>query len=182
MALDRAAWIERRYGAEIAWQPFDLHPEYPPEGVSWAEVERRLPEGLTAGARQLIEEAGMAYARPDRRPNGSGAQQVAELARDRGVFAPVHEALFAAYWAEGRDIGEEATLVEVGTRAGLDAGEVAGVVRRLAYRDRVQRSTDAARQLGADAIPAWLLDGELLVLGAQPHEVFEQAMGRLGHQ
>lgn len=173
--------MERNHGAELAWEPFDLHPEYPPEGVPWSEVEARLPE-VTAAARGLVEEAGLAYARPDRRPNGSGAQQVAELARDRGVFAAVHPALFAAYWAEGRDIGDEHTLVEVGVAAGLDGGEVADVVRRGAYRDRVQRSTGLARELGADAIPAWLIDGELLVIGAQPHEVFGEAMTQLGHR
>lgn len=33
VALERAAWLERRYGAEVEWLPFDLHPEYPAESA-----------------------------------------------------------------------------------------------------------------------------------------------------
>jgi predicted DsbA family dithiol-disulfide isomerase len=32
VGLERAAWLERQFGAEIEWRPFQLHPEYPPEG------------------------------------------------------------------------------------------------------------------------------------------------------
>ena len=31
--MERAAWLERRFGAAIEWLPFDLHPEYPREGI-----------------------------------------------------------------------------------------------------------------------------------------------------
>ena len=47
------------------------------------------------------------------------------------------------------------------------------------YRDRVEASTREANALGANAVPAFVLDRRLLVLGAQPLELFEQAFAHL---
>ena len=40
-------------------------------------------------------------------------------------------------------------------------------------------STRQAASIGANAVPAFLLDRRLLVLGAQPNEVFEHAFAQL---
>ena len=48
-----------------------------------------------------------------------------------------------------------------------------------AYADRVQASTAEAQSVGITGIPAFALDGRLLILGAQPREVFEQAFAQL---
>jgi predicted DsbA family dithiol-disulfide isomerase len=47
------------------------------------------------------------------------------------------------------------------------------------YRDRIDDSTSQAASIGANAVPAFLLDGRLLVLGAQPESAFEQAFAQL---
>jgi predicted DsbA family dithiol-disulfide isomerase len=47
------------------------------------------------------------------------------------------------------------------------------------YRDRVLASTAQAQAIGINGIPAFLLDERLLVLGAQPREVFERAFAEL---
>ena len=48
-----------------------------------------------------------------------------------------------------------------------------------AYADRVRASTAEAQSIGITGIPAFALDGRLLILGAQPREVFEHAFGQL---
>ena len=48
------------------------------------------------------------------------------------------------------------------------------------YLDRVAASTQEAVSIGVTGVPAFLLDGRLLVLGAQPEEVFERAFEQLG--
>jgi predicted DsbA family dithiol-disulfide isomerase len=106
---------------------------------------------------------------------------VGELARERGVFADLHPRLFDAYWGRGRDIGEEEVLIEEGTDAGLDAGEIVEVLRDGRYLQRVEDSTRQAMEIGAGGVPAWVIDQRVLVPGAQPHEVFDQVLGRLGH-
>ena len=100
-----------------------------------------------------------------------------ELARDRDLHEAVHDRLMDAYWAEGRDIGRVDELRALAAEAGLDDVEPALADER--YGARVQASTQQAHRHGINAIPAFVLDGKLLVMGAQPVEVFEQAFDTL---
>jgi predicted DsbA family dithiol-disulfide isomerase len=182
VALSRAAWLERRYGAEIRWIPFDLHPEYPPEGISRRELEARFGPAFMDRVREMIEEAGYPYAPPPFIPNSSLPLELAELARDRGVFAPVHRQLFAAYWSEGRDIGDSAVLLEIGTGAGLDPEEIRTSLTDRPRRQRIVEATKGAIELGIGGVPAFILDESLFVSGSQPESLFDRAMERLGHR
>ncbi len=181
MGLERAAWLQRRYGAQVDWYPFDLHPEYPPEGIPRSQIEARYPEGFADRVRKLIEGAGLEYRRPEVSPNSMGSLQLAELARDRGRFEELHARLFRAYWAEGRNIGQREELIDIGIAAGLAPEEMAEVLEHRPYRERIETSTRTARELGVDGIPAWIIDQAVLVPGAQPHDVFEEALRRLGY-
>ncbi len=130
----------------------------------------------------MFEQAGLPHAqRLETVPNSRKALMLAELARDRGAFEALHPRLFEAYWAEGRDIGEERVLVEEGTAVGLDAGEIIDALRDGRYLERIEAQTQAAIELGAGGVPAWVIDQRVLVPGAQPHEVFERVLERLGH-
>jgi predicted DsbA family dithiol-disulfide isomerase len=130
----------------------------------------------------MFEPVGLPFAGAlEKVPNSRGALMVGELARERGVFADLHPRLFDAYWGRGRDIGEEEVLIEEGTDAGLDAGEIVEVLRDGRYLQRVEDSTRQAMEIGAGGVPAWVIDQRVLVPGTQPHEVFDQVLGRLGH-
>jgi predicted DsbA family dithiol-disulfide isomerase len=104
-----------------------------------------------------------------------------ELARDRGVFDQLHPRLFDAYWARGRDIGDEQVLIEEGTAVGLDAAEIAEILHDQRYLERIETETRSAMQVGVTGVPAWVIDRRLLVPGAQPHEVFASALEQVGH-
>jgi predicted DsbA family dithiol-disulfide isomerase len=114
-------------------------------------------------------------------PNSRGALMLAELARDRGVFDQLHPRLFDAYWARGRDIGDEQVLIEEGTAVGLDAAEIAEILHDQRYLERIETETRSAMQVGVTGVPAWVIDRRLLVPGAQPHEVFVSALQQVGH-
>jgi predicted DsbA family dithiol-disulfide isomerase len=155
--------------------PFDLHPEYPPEGVP-----RRNPLSRVA---PMLVEAGLPVAeRLDHVPNSRRALILGEVAREQGAYEQLHPRLFHAYWAEGRDIGDEEILVEEAQAAGLDGAEVRAAFAEQRHMDSIERSTQALFQLGAGGVPAWMVDERLLVPGAQPHEVFDRVLERLGHQ
>jgi len=130
----------------------------------------------------MFDEAGLPHAEAlDKVPNSRRALMVAELARERGEFGALHPRLFDAYWARGRDIGDERVLVEEGAAVGLEQGDVLDALRDGRYQERIEQFTEAALQLGAGGVPAWLVDERLLVPGAQPHDVFERVLERLGH-
>lgn len=127
---------------------------------------------------QSFERVGLAYApNPDVVPNSKLALRVTELARDRGLHDAVHERLMQAYWTEGRNIGDVEELRALAAEAGLD--DIEPALADDAYGDRIAASTGEAHSIGINGIPAFLLDGRLLVLGAQPEEVFERAFAQL---
>jgi predicted DsbA family dithiol-disulfide isomerase len=172
----------REFDAEVTWLPFDLHPEYPPEGIPLAELHRRY--GIEAGDRDPLRDrfaaAGLEYNRPEIVPNTRLALRLTELARERGLHAPFHDRLMDAYWAEATNIGDPDELQRLAAEVGLESSEVERVIADpAAYLEVVEGSTWQAQSVGINAIPAFLVDRRLIVLGAQPLEVFRGAFARL---
>ena len=128
----------------------------------------------------MFEASALVYnPHPEIVPNTKNALRVTELARERGRHKEVHDRLMDAYWEEGRNIGDPDELRALAAETGLDLTEVNEVLGGDEYADRVQASTTEAHSVGINGIPAFVLDGRLLVLGAQPREVFEQAYAQL---
>jgi len=143
----------------------------------------RYGSGLTDRLSSMFAEAGLPFSPDlDRVPNSHRAQALAELARDRGLHRELHPRLFDAYWARGLDLGDDEVLVREGRAVGLEEDAVRAALRDQAMVDRIAEQTTAALELGAAGVPAWLIDERALVPGAQPHEVFETVLERLGHQ
>ena len=161
--------------------PFDLHPEYPPEGLPRQQLLARYGgDATTERMSRFFAERGLAYnPHPEVVPNSAKALRLTELARDLGRHGEMHDRLMDAYWAEAKNIGDPEVLRAEAAAAGLPADEVEDVLAGDRYGDRVEASTREAYSMGANAVPAFVLDRRLLVLGAQPDEVFEQAFAQL---
>jgi predicted DsbA family dithiol-disulfide isomerase len=131
----------------------------------------------------MFTEAGLPFTTEiEKVPNSHGALMLGELARDRGVLDQLHPRLFDAYWARGRDIGDEQVLIEEGTAVGLDPAEIQAALSNPEYAQRIADQTQAASELGASGVPAWVIDERFMIPGAQPHEVFDQVLEQLGHR
>ena len=78
---------------------------------------------------------------------------------------------------EGQNIGDPGALRTLATELGLDEADAA--ITGDLHGDDVARATAEAQSVGINAIPAFLLDDRLIVLGAQPDAVFEQAFDQL---
>ena len=165
----------------MSWLPFDLHPEYPPEGIPREQLLARYGgTAVTERMTRFFADRGLEYnPNPDVVPNSMNALRLTELARDLGRHADMHDRLMDAYWAEAKNIGDPEVLRAEAAAVGSPAGEVEDVLAGDRYRDRVEASTREAYSMGANAVPAFVLDRRLLVLGAQPDEVFEQAFAQL---
>lgn len=166
----------------MEWLPFDLHPEYPPEGIPRADLLRRYGPAMTDAVRRLADEAGVPYnPHPDVVPNSRKALELTEWARAAGpeAFEALHERIMDAYWSEARDIGRWDVLEECVADAGLDPAEGHEAMLAGTYAAAVDASTAHAQRSGIMAVPAFVLDGRLLVSGAVPHEVLDRALERL---
>jgi predicted DsbA family dithiol-disulfide isomerase len=109
--------------------------------------------------------------------NSRAALRLTELARAQDMHAVTHDRLMQAYWEDGLDIGDLDVLRQLAAELELDVSEDA--ISGDLHGDRVAQCTSQAHAIGIDAIPAFLLDRRLIVLGAQPDDVFEQAFARL---
>ncbi len=163
--------MKERFAASVEWLPFDLHPEYPPEGVP-RNAER------SEHTRTLFAGHGLAYDPPPVSPRSLDALRLTEHARSQGRHEPFHDRLMDAYWAEAQDIGDHGVLLRLASEIGVEGADE--VLATDAHADDVRRSTAEAHALGINGIPAFLLDRRLLVLGAHPRPTFEQAFAQLG--
>jgi predicted DsbA family dithiol-disulfide isomerase len=166
-----------QHGAVLTWLPFDLHPEYPPEGIPRAQLHARYGAAGDRHVRAVFEEAGLRYnPHPEIVPNSRKALRLAELARDLDRHDEFHDRVMDAYWDDARNIGDENELRALAADVGLAGDDVERVLAGGEYAERVDVSTQQAASLGINGIPAFLLDSRLLVLGAQPPDVFERAL------
>ncbi len=164
----------------MTWLPFDLHPEYPAEGLPRERLLARYGRDMSERLRVFFAARGLDYnPNPDVVPNSRRALQLTELARDLGRHEAAHDRLMDAYWAEAKDIGDVAVLRTLATELELPQADVDRIFAEDLYADRIAASTRDAVSIGANAVPAFVLDRRLLVLGAQPEDVFEQAFAHL---
>jgi predicted DsbA family dithiol-disulfide isomerase len=125
---------------------------------------------------ERFADASLEYNRPPVVPNTRLALRLTELAREQGLHEPFHDRLMDAYWSEATDIGDPDELRRLATEVGLEHGAVERVIADpSAFLDVVEASTRQAQSIGINAIPAFLLDRRVIVLGAQPFEVFRDA-------
>ncbi|MBS0641043.1 MAG: DsbA family protein, partial [Proteobacteria bacterium] len=96
----------------------------------------------------------------------------------KGVQDAVMEAVFKAYFIQGRDIGDHAVLADCAAEAGLDRAEVTEFLASD-FVDREMRAADqAAREAGVSGVPSFFLDGYGLFSGAMPAEQIAAALRR----
>ncbi|HLM35824.1 MAG TPA: DsbA family protein [Gaiellaceae bacterium] len=178
MGQRRAERLRHRYGAEITWLPFHLHPEYPPDGLPRERLVARYGPGAQAAMAERFAADDLDYnPNPDVVPNTIDALRLTELARDQRRHDEIHDRLMDAYWRDGVDIGDRDELRRL--LDDLPRDDVERVLAGDDYRDRVLASTEQAQSIGIAGIPAFLLDSRLLVLGAHPPETFDRAFAQL---
>jgi predicted DsbA family dithiol-disulfide isomerase len=133
----------------------------------------------------MFEAAGLPHAdQLDKVPSSRKALVLGEIARDQGRHGELHPRLFEAYWVKGLDIGSDDVLVNLAADVGLDRTETAERLSAWApaLLEAIENETRTVVEMGVTGVPGWLVDQRLLVPGAQPREVFERVLTRLGHE
>ena len=155
-----------------------MHPELPPEGGSLGHSKERAAESR-ARLRAMSQDAGLEMNFRDVVSNSRLALEAAEFARDQDKLDEFHRAVLHAYWVDGKDIGDDAVLAEIGGSVGLEANLLRAAAVTRTYRERVDYQIEVARELGIGGVPAFIFNERFLLQGAQPFAVFEQVMERL---
>ncbi|MFC7540639.1 DsbA family oxidoreductase [Siccirubricoccus deserti] len=115
-----------------------------------------------------------------RTPNTIDAHRLIRLAGEHGpaMQDAVVEALFQAYFHNGRDIGSHAVLAEIAGGAGLDAAEAASVLATDAGEAEVRQEDAGFRRAGLSGVPTFALEGHVVFSGAMPPEQMAEAFRR----
>lgn len=177
--LERALAAEAPGSIVVGWRPFQLNPDMPVEGMSRKDYLRakfgtddggeRYKHVVAAGLEEGIP---FAFERMQRTPNTVRAHRLIRFAERFGAADATVEALFVAYFANARDVGDLDVLAEVAGTAGLDASEA----RRYLASDEddalIRAEDKYARELGIQGVPCFVIDRKYMVSGAQPAELF----------
>jgi predicted DsbA family dithiol-disulfide isomerase len=179
--LDQAILMVPEIQVEVRWRPFFLDPTIPPEGIDrslyllnkfGSERLKTLHDPLIAAGREI----GVPYEfdRITKTPNTLNAHRLIRWGGESGKQANVVEALFMAYWNEGRDIGSRDVLINIAIQNGLD-----GIGEQLSSdKDCTAIINDVkrAQSLGISGVPTFILAERFGISGAQNAESLAASM------
>jgi predicted DsbA family dithiol-disulfide isomerase len=174
---------------EVEWKSFQLDPEskYVPgksvyevlagkygRSVEWA---KQANENMTRNGKEVGLEYNFDIAKP---ANTFDAHRLIHLASKHGKQDQAEEALFAAYFTEGKNISDLDTLVEIGTKKlGLDETEIRHMLTGTELTEEVRKDEYEAQVLGVRGVPFFVINRKYAVSGAQPTEVFKEVLEKV---
>ncbi len=178
--LERALEQRPDHPFVIEWHPYMLNPTLPREGMDRREyLQARFgsPEEvvrLHLPVQQACDEIGLPLAldKMTRMPSTLDAHRLVHWAGLEGRQHAVVSALFRANWAEGRDIGDPATLARIAGEAGLDSAMIARLLASDADVDEIRARDAEIRERGLRGVPGFLIGRRYVLNGAQPVETW----------
>jgi predicted DsbA family dithiol-disulfide isomerase len=185
--LERALANFKGDEVSVEWRSFQLDPSTPTgdsrtvgeslaarKGMSMSQVK-----GMFAQVTAIAAEEGLAYDFDRARTaNTLDAHRLLHFAKAHGRQGEVKERLMHAYFTEGADVGDHTVLASLAASAGLDEVAAKQALADGSYADEVQADIAQAREYGISGVPFFVFNQRLGVSGAQPLEVFQQALAQ----
>ncbi len=167
---------------ETVWHSFQLNPDFKapdkPENIyGFLARVKNIPYDQSVKMHQQVatmaSAAGLHYNFDKVVPAGTfAAHRVLQMARKKGLGARAEEALFKAYFTEGRNLNSTDELAAIAAGVGLDAGAVKQMLAGKDYGADVQADIDEAARLGVSGVPFFVFHHRFAVSGAQPADTF----------
>jgi len=166
---------EEHYNVRIVWQPFQLNPNIPKEGMdrknyrttkfgSW-EASKALDVHVIAVG--LAEDIPFAFGRIERTPNTLDAHRLIWLAQKEGQQDGIVDALYQGYFVHGLDIGNRQVLADIANANGLDAKLVESFLNSNNGVKEVHTEESKIHQMGINCVPYFIINGKYPISGAQ---------------
>jgi predicted DsbA family dithiol-disulfide isomerase len=174
--------------ADLHFQPFELNPKMGPDGQ---DIVEHIAEKYGSGPadiernREAIKgrgaELGFAFDMKKRGRifNTFDAHRLLHWAEGGGKQKALKEALFTAYFTQGRNPSDHAVLVDIAKSVGLDPVRAAQILASGEYAAEVRAREHFYTERGIHAVPSVIVNDRHLIQGGQPPEVFEQTLRKL---
>ena len=167
---------------EIRWQPFQLNPTMPADGMERQSYMATKFGGADRAELQnkRIHETGMEvdinfnFSIIKRTPNTINSHRLIHYAHEFGLQNEIVEALFLGYFIQGRDLGAHDELIRVGASCGLNEKLLTRYLYSDEGRSHILDSDQKVRLSDISGVPCYVIDNKYAVSGAQSPEVFHQ--------
>ncbi|MGJ8571070.1 MAG: DsbA family oxidoreductase [Hoeflea sp.] len=181
--------VRSEMDVEVRWRPYQLDPTLPKKGKDRQQyLEDKF--GGAAGAEQAYaavraagveEQIPFAFDKIEVSANTLDAHRLIRWAGSLGLTTQqqVVDLLFKAYFEDGKNIGDDAVLMETAEQAGLEMPVIERLLAGDADRDTVAAEIDQARQMGVTGVPCFIIDMKYAVVGAQSAEALADAMRKV---
>lgn len=171
----------------VEYRSFELSPDTPADfqgsTVEFLAKHKRMPEAQVQQMLQhvtgIASEVGLHYDFDSVvHVNTLRAHQVLHVAKGVGKQLEVAEALFSAYFEQGQNLSDPEVLADIAASAGVDRQQVLDALATEVYLPAVQEDIAQAQRYGIRGVPFAVIDGRYGVSGAQPADVFAQALAQ----
>jgi len=182
--LEKAiAAFDGQHDVRVKWHPFQLNPAMPKEGISRREYrirkfgswERSMELDAKIIAVGTTKGIHFAFDKMERTPNTVDAHRLIWLADQHGCEDAIVEALFRAYFIEGRDIGNQQTLIDVAAELGLDRQSVETMLNSEAGLEVIAQAGELSQRHDVTGVPFFIINNAITLSGAQAPETFIEA-------
>lgn len=188
--LDRALAAVPDHPFVIEFHPFQLNPDMPAGGMdrrAYLEAKFGGREGAVRAYAPVVERAEAAGLSIDfeamtRTPNTLDAHRLIHWAGIEGCQLDAVDALFKAYFTEGRDIGDHEVLSDIADSLGMDAAVVHKLLASDADRDAIRQRDAHSREMGVTSVPTFIVASKHAVPGAQPAELWQKVIEEIREQ
>jgi predicted DsbA family dithiol-disulfide isomerase len=168
--------LRKEHGVEVRWVHFPLHPDTPAQGRSLKEMfagRNYDIEARQAEMRARMAAEGLPYGNRTMTYNSRLAQELGKWADTQPGGDKIHDALFRAYFVDGKNIGDPQVLVAIAKAIGLDEAKAREVIEKRSFKDAVDEDWAKSRAYGVTGVPTFVA-GRHGVVGAQPYEALVQ--------
>ena len=175
--------LKEEYQIELEWRPFYLRPDTPLEGMELPDyIKRARANGSEERLRSIANIYGMRFESTERIYNTRLAHEATEYAREHGKGNEFHKVIFRKVYADGKDPSQWEVLRSVAEEVGLNADEMQHDVESEKYKSNVEEQVRWAYQIGVTGVPTYVVNDRYAIVGAQPYEVFKQALAQIMNQ
>ena len=160
----------------VQWVHFPLHPETPVEGKSLKELFAGRNYDIEARQREMRERMaaeGLPYGNRTMTYNSRLAQELGKWADTQPGGENIHDALFKAYFVDGKNIGDAEELIRIAQSVGLDGQKARDVLEKRTFKEAIDQDWAKSRAYGITGVPTFVAGG-YGVVGAQPYEALAQ--------